>query len=87
MARARIEVRLRPRGRRDELLGMRNGVLQARVTAAPVDGRANKALCRLMAKRIGVAPSKVTVVRGAKSRDKVVIVEGLSGEALRRALR
>ena len=87
MARARIEVRLRPRGRRDELLGMRNGVLQARVTAPPVDGRANKALCWLIAKRIGIAPSKVTVVRGAKSRDKVVIVEGLSREALGRALR
>jgi len=87
MARARIEVRLRPRGRRDELLGMRNGVLRARVTAAPVDGRANKALCRLIAKRIGIAPSKVTVVRGAKSRDKVVIVEGLSREALGRRLR
>lgn len=87
MARARIEVRLRPRGRRDELLGIRNGVLQARVTAAPVDGRANRALCRLIAKQVGVAPSMVTVIRGAKSRDKVVMVEGLSAEALEQALR
>jgi uncharacterized protein (TIGR00251 family) len=87
MARARIDVRLRPRGRRDELLGFRDGVLQARVTAAPVDGRANRALCRLIAKQVGVAPSRVTVVRGAKSRDKVVMVEGVGAEALERALR
>ena len=87
MARARIDVRLRPRGRRDELLGIRNGVLQARVTAAPVDGRANRALCRLIAKQVGVAPSRVTVIRGAKSRDKVVMLEGVSAEALERALR
>ena len=87
MARARIEVRLRPRGRRDELLGFRDGALQARVTAPPVDGKANKALCRLIAKQAGVAPSRVTVVRGLKSRDKVVIVEGVGEAELERALR
>lgn len=67
-----IEVRLRPRGRGDELVGIENGVLQARVSAPPVDGKANRALCRLIAKRVGVAPSKVSVVRGEKSRDKLV---------------
>jgi uncharacterized protein YggU (UPF0235/DUF167 family) len=69
------------------MLGIRKGVLQARVTAAPVDGKANRALCRLIAKQVGVAPSRVTVIRGAKSRDKVVMVEGVSAEALERALR
>ena len=54
---------------------MRDGVLQAKVTAPPVDGKANKALCRLIAKRVGVAPSRVSVVRGEKSREKVVRVE------------
>ncbi len=87
MAGARIDVRLRPRGRSDELLGIREGVLQARVTAPPVDGRANKALCRLIAKRVGMAPSRVTVVRGHKARDKLVHVEGVSAAALERALR
>lgn len=81
-----IRVRLRPRGHRDELIGVEDGVLQARVTAPPVDGRANRSLCRLVAKRVGVAPSRVRVVRGAKSRDKVVAVEGLDAAALRAAL-
>ena len=83
---ARIEVRLRPRGRGDELIGIVDGVLQARVSAPPVDGRANKALCKLIAKRAGVAPSRVAVVRGEKSRDKLVRVEGIDGPALRAAL-
>lgn len=65
---------------------MRDGVLQAKVTAAPVDGEANKALCRLIAKRVGVAPSRVSVMRGEKSRSKVVRVEGLDSIALQRAL-
>ena len=79
---AEIRVRLRPRGGRDELIGMRDGVLQARVSAPPVDGKANKALCRLIAKSAGVAPSRVSVVRGEKARDKVVRVQGLDNAAL-----
>jgi uncharacterized protein len=81
-ARTEIRVRLRPRGGGDELIGFRDGILQARVSAPPVEGRANRALCRLIAKRLGVAPSKVSVVRGEKSRDKVVRVEGLEAATL-----
>jgi hypothetical protein len=81
-----IAVRLRPRAHKDELIGMRDGVLQARVSAPPVDGKANRALCRLIAKRVGVAPSKVSVVRGEKSRDKLIRLEGVESDALREAL-
>jgi uncharacterized protein (TIGR00251 family) len=65
---------------------MEGGVLRARVSAPPVDGKANKALCRLIAKRVGVPPSRVSVVRGEKSRDKVVRVEGVDAVALEKAL-
>jgi uncharacterized protein (TIGR00251 family) len=87
MAEARIEVRLRPRGHRDQLMGVVDGVLLARVTSPPVDGRANKTLCRMIAKRIGIAPSKVSIVRGEKSRNKVVRVEGVTATLLEEALR
>ena len=83
---AQIGVRLRPRGSRDELLGMRDGVLQAKVTAAPVDGKANKALCKLIAKRVGVAPSRVSVLHGEHSREKVVRVEGVEKAEIEAAL-
>lgn len=79
---ARVAVRLRPRGRGDALLGFEEGVLRARVSAPPTDGRANRALCKLIAARVGVAPSRVSVVHGAKSRDKVVEVESLSADEL-----
>jgi uncharacterized protein (TIGR00251 family) len=65
---------------------MEGSVLRARVSAPPVDGKANKALCRLIAKRVGVPPSRVSVVRGEKSRDKVVRVEGVDVAALEKAL-
>lgn len=78
----RVEVRLRPGGGRDELLGFRDGVLQARVSAPPVDGRANEALRKLIAKQLRVAPSRVTIVRGERSRDKLIAVQGMTSEAL-----
>ena len=83
---ARVSVRLRPRGRGDALLGFEGGVLRARVSAPPADGRANRALCKLIAARVGVAPSRVSVVRGAKSRDKVVEVESLGADELTKRL-
>ncbi len=58
----------------------------AHVTAPPVDGAANTALCRLVAKATGVAPSRVTLVRGHKSRVKVVRVEGVTDAAARAAI-
>ena len=57
-----------------------------RVTAPPVDGKASDALCRLIAKKAGVAPSRVTLIRGHTARDKVVRVEGVEEPALRAAL-
>lgn len=79
-------MRLRPGGRGDALLGIEEGVLRARVSAPPLDGRANRALCKLIATRVGVPPSRVSVVRGAKSRDKLVTVEGVDAAELGRRL-
>lgn len=79
---ARVSVRLRPRGRGDALLGFEDGVLRARVSAPPTDGRANRALCKLIAARVGIAPSRVSVVHGAKSRDKVVEVRSVGADEL-----
>lgn len=79
-------VRLQARARRNAILEERDGVLRASVAAPPIDGRANAALCKLLAKRAGVARGCVSVVRGEHSRDKVVRVEGLTRDELRRAL-
>ena len=83
---AQLSVRLQPRASRNELSGVRDGVLIARVKAPPVDGKANDALCRLVARAAGVAPTRVRVVRGASSRQKVLRVEGVEEAALRAAL-
>ena len=83
---AELTVRLQPRARRNAIVDERDGVLRVTVAAAPVDGQANAALCKLIAKRARVARGRVTVVRGERSRDKVVRVEGLGTAEVRAAL-
>ena len=77
---------MQPRAHRTEVVGERGDRIVVRVTAPPVDGRANDALCALVADRAGVPDGRVSVVRGHSSRDKTVRVEGVDAEALRRAL-
>src|SRR5271169_3508641 len=84
---AEIAVRLQPRARASEIVGERDGVLLVRVTAPPVGGRANDALRRLIAKRAHVGVQRVSIVRGAGAREKIVRVAGLGAQELRAALR
>jgi hypothetical protein len=76
-------VRVTTRGGRDAVDGVGpNGELLVRVRAAPADGAANEAVLRTIGTACGVAPSRVTLVRGASARVKVVEIEGVSGGEL-----
>ena len=85
-----LDVRLTPKGGRDAIDGIETlsdgrSVLKARVRALPREGEANDALCRLIAKSLGVAPRAVTLTSGATSRVKRLTVSG-DGAALIAAL-
>jgi hypothetical protein len=81
-----IPVRVQPRSSRSEIVGVRDGVLVVRVTAPPLDGRANDAVCRLLATCLRVRTSSVAIVRGERSRDKLVRVEGVDAREARATL-
>ncbi len=70
----RIEIRLTPRAGSDRLDGVVDGVLRCRVAAPPVDGAANEALLRLLARELDVPPSVVRLVSGERGRRKVVAI-------------
>ena len=72
--RAHFSVRLIPRSSRTAVAGVREGVLQARVTAAPVDGAANRALRELLSKTLRVGASAIRIESGATSSRKRVSV-------------
>jgi len=87
MSAAELRVRVTPRAGRNEIAGEREGVLLVRVTAPPEGGKANAAACRVVARALGIAPSRVTVARGAGSRQKSLRVEGIDQKRLKAALR
>ena len=68
----RLAVRVIPCSRRNEAAGERAGRLIVRVTAAPVDGRANDAMREVVAAHLGVRVPAVTIIQGERSRDKLL---------------
>ena len=83
---ARITVQVTPRAVREEILGFEDDALRVRVTAPPARDRANRALERLLARRLDLRPSAVQVVSGETNRRKVVEIEGLEEAEVRSRL-
>lgn len=83
---ATLTVRVQPNARATELVRWEGEVLHLRVSAPPVDGKANVAVERFVAVLAGVPASAVTVLHGRSSRRKLVAVAGLTSEDLLRRL-
>jgi uncharacterized protein (TIGR00251 family) len=83
---ADLAIRVQPRAKRTEVAGEREGAVVIKVSVPPVDGKANEAVCKLIAQRLGVPARAVYVVRGEKARDKVVRIDGIDEETARAKL-
>ena len=84
-----FRVRVQPRSSAERIAGVRGDVLLIKLKAPPVEGAANLALARLLARVLGVPPTQVHVVHGASGRDKLLRVPGRAPQvraALERAL-
>jgi uncharacterized protein len=81
-----LDVHVQPRAKRDEIAGWHGERLRVRLTAPPVDGAANEALVKFLAKALGVRRSQITLTLGERSRDKTVMIEGVSLDSLRQRL-
>jgi len=82
--RVTFTIRVTPRASADAVGGERDGALLVRVTAPPVDGKANDAVVALLAEALDVPPSEVHVERGAAARTKRVSVPRGAAAALQR---
>lgn len=77
---------IQPRASREAVIGEREDMVAICLQAPPVDGAANAALIRFLARRLGRPASAVRLVRGEKGRRKWVEVQGLTAAELRRRL-
>jgi len=75
-------VHVQPRASRSEICGPKDGELKLRLTSPPVEDAANKQCVELIAKALGIAKSRVSIRAGAKSRHKVIKVEGVDQASL-----
>jgi len=79
-----LHVRAQPGARKDEIAGEWGGratpahSLKIRITAPPEKGRANEAIIRLLAKKLGLKKSAISVVYGETSRDKKILIKGIT---------
>jgi uncharacterized protein len=76
-------VRVTPRASRDSIDGELQGVLKIRLTAPPMENRANEALRRLLAEHLNVPVSAVRILSGETSRTKRVEIRGVTPEQIR----
>ena len=81
-----LRVRLTPRAARPKVELLDDGSLAVRVSAPPVDGQAHAALVKAVAKALGLAPARVALVRGERSREKTLRIEGLDAGEIRARL-
>lgn len=75
-----LPVKAVPGARRDEVAGWLGERLKVRVSAPPEGGRANDAICRLIASELGLKPAAVSVARGGSNPEKTLAIQGVTLE-------
>jgi uncharacterized protein len=82
----RLRLRIVPNAKRSEVLGMHGDAIKLKVAAPALEGRANDELVAFLADKLGVSQRSVALVIGEKSRDKVVVIEGMDEAIARQRL-
>ncbi len=81
-----LDVKAQPGAKKSAIVGEQAGALKVSVTAAPEQGKANKALVQTLAKGLGFKKSQVEIVSGETSRDKRFLFSGVTVEELQEAI-
>jgi uncharacterized protein (TIGR00251 family) len=76
-----VRVHAQPRARRSELAGIHNGTLKIKIAAPPVDDAANRAIVDFFSALLDIPKSRVRIAAGLKSRNKTLIIEGVSPDS------
>jgi len=81
-----LSVRTQPGSSKNRIIGEYGGRLKLAVTAAPEKGKANKAVIELLADTLHIHESSIHIISGESSRDKRLMIEGLTPEDIKSLL-
>jgi uncharacterized protein len=73
-----FDIQVIPHASRAEIAGVQEGALKVKVTAPPVEGAANEACIKLLARELGLKKSQMEISSGVKSRKKTVMIKDIS---------
>ncbi|MFB3885484.1 MAG: DUF167 domain-containing protein [Thermodesulfobacteriota bacterium] len=79
-----LKVYLQPRSSKNEIVGPYREGIKIKITAPPVEGKANEALIRFLAGELEIPPSWIEILKGHHSREKTVRVSGISGPGIKK---
>ncbi len=82
----KVSVKVQPRASKNEIGNIREGALQIKLTAPPVDGSANKLLIQTLSKKLKLAKSCIEILSGEKSRHKRIFIQGITMPDFQKAL-
>ena len=77
-----LKVYLQPKSSKNEVVGPYRDGIKVKVTAPPIDGKANEALIRFLAKKFGIPPSCIEIIKGLHSREKTLRISTTVLDAL-----
>jgi uncharacterized protein (TIGR00251 family) len=81
-----LKIYLRPRASRDAICGLHGDAIKVKVTAPPVEGKANVALQRFIADKLNLSASQIEIMAGKRSREKILKISGISRAEVEKAL-
>ncbi|MCZ6790449.1 MAG: DUF167 domain-containing protein [Candidatus Dadabacteria bacterium] len=76
-----IQVQIQPGSSKDQIIGLHNGRLKIKISAPPVDGKANQNLIEFISKALGVSKSKIEILKGRTSKLKTLKISGVDQQS------
>ena len=77
-----INFHVLPRSSQSKIVGLHNDAVKIKLNKPPVDGQANAECCRVVSKYFGVSKTQVSILKGESSRQKTILIEGVSASAV-----
>jgi len=72
-----LKVYLQPKSSKNEIVGPYRDGVKIKITAPPINGKANKGLIQFLSKELGIPPSQVEIIKGQRAREKTLSISGI----------